>query len=95
MRSIADHALTRKQFGRPLKDFGLIQEKFVNMSIMSFVAESMAYMTTAHIDGTAIEREVGCCSLCLPAATVGLAALATTTLFASSPSLPFQHVFAG
>ena len=43
-----EHAIERKQFGKRLADFGLIQSKIANMAIDNFVAESMVRMT-AHL----------------------------------------------
>ena len=44
----AEHAITRKQFGKPLKDFELIQEKFAKMATSIYAMESMAYMTAGN-----------------------------------------------
>ncbi|KAL8589389.1 hypothetical protein ACOMHN_021541 [Nucella lapillus] len=46
----AEHASTRKQFGRHLSEFGLIQEKFSKMAVMAYAMESMAYLTAGIID---------------------------------------------
>lgn len=46
----AEHAMTRKQFGRHLSEFGLIQEKFAKMAITTYAMESMAYLTAGIID---------------------------------------------
>lgn len=40
------HAINRKQFGRPIAQFGMIQDKIANMIMDCFAAESMVYMTT-------------------------------------------------
>lgn len=40
------HAKTRHQFDRPIKDFGIIQEKLSRMAADCFAAESIVYMTT-------------------------------------------------
>ena len=42
----AEHAVTRKQFGKPLMDFDLIKEKFANMAVKIYAMESMAYLTS-------------------------------------------------
>lgn len=42
----AEHAVTRKQFGKPLMDFELIQEKFAKMACTIYAMESMAYLTS-------------------------------------------------
>jgi hypothetical protein len=44
------YALDRKQFSRPIADFGLIQKKFAMMATLFFAAESMIYRTGALID---------------------------------------------
>lgn len=46
-----EHAQQRKQFGKPLSEFGMIQEKIGKMIVDTFVAESMVFMTTSLIDG--------------------------------------------
>ncbi|CAI5731605.1 unnamed protein product [Hyaloperonospora brassicae] len=46
----AEHANSRKQFGAPLANFGLIQKKFGTMALDAYAIESMAFMTTGMID---------------------------------------------
>ena len=46
----AQYALDRRQFGRPIADFGLIRKKFAEMAARFYVAESMIYRTGALID---------------------------------------------
>uniref|UniRef100_H3G932 Acyl-CoA dehydrogenase family member 9, mitochondrial n=1 Tax=Phytophthora ramorum TaxID=164328 RepID=H3G932_PHYRM len=46
----AEHANSRKQFGAPLANFGLIQKKFGIMALEAYAIESMAFMTTGMID---------------------------------------------
>lgn len=46
----AEYACTRKQFNKRLSDFGMIQEKFVNMTVKAYVMESMAYLTAGMMD---------------------------------------------
>ena len=46
----AEHATTRKQFGRELASFKLIKEKFAIFAMNAYAIESMAYMTTGMID---------------------------------------------
>lgn len=50
MREAAAYALDRRQFGSPISEFGLIQQKFATMAALFFVAESMIYRTGASID---------------------------------------------
>ena len=42
----AEHAINRKQFGKPLMEFELIQEKFAKMATTIYAMESMAYLTS-------------------------------------------------
>ncbi|CAF96970.1 unnamed protein product, partial [Tetraodon nigroviridis] len=46
----SEYAATRKQFGKSLSEFGLIQEKFAVMALNAFVMESMAYLTAGMMD---------------------------------------------
>lgn len=41
----AEHAVTRKQFGKHLYEFELIKEKFAKMACTVYAMESMAYLT--------------------------------------------------
>jgi len=46
----AQYALDRKQFGRPIGEFGLIRKKFTESAARFFAAEAMTYRTGALID---------------------------------------------
>jgi hypothetical protein len=46
----AQYALDRKQFGRPISDFGLIRKKFAESAARYYAGESMLYRTGALID---------------------------------------------
>ncbi|MCW5943017.1 MAG: acyl-CoA dehydrogenase family protein [Fimbriimonadaceae bacterium] len=46
----ARYALDRRQFGAPIASFGLIRQKFSDMAVRYFAAESMIYRTGALID---------------------------------------------
>jgi alkylation response protein AidB-like acyl-CoA dehydrogenase len=46
----AGYALERRQFGRPIAEFGLIRRKFAEMAARFYAAESMLYRTGALID---------------------------------------------
>lgn len=46
----AEHAVSRKQFGKALMEFELIQEKFAKMACTVYAMESMAYLTSAMLD---------------------------------------------
>ena len=43
-------ALERIQFGRPISEFGMIQNKFSNMIVKAWEADSLVYMTSGSID---------------------------------------------
>jgi acyl-CoA dehydrogenase family protein 9 len=44
-----EHAKGRKQFGSPIADFGLIQEKIAKMVSRTYALESIVYMTTGNM----------------------------------------------
>ncbi|TNE95499.1 MAG: acyl-CoA dehydrogenase [Deltaproteobacteria bacterium] len=44
-----EHAKGRKQFGAPIADFGLIQEKIAGMVSRTYALESIVYMTTGNM----------------------------------------------
>ena len=44
------HAKGRKQFGKTIDQFGLIQQKLTHMAALCYATESMVYMTTGHMD---------------------------------------------
>ena len=44
------YAMTRKQFGKPICEFGLIKEKLAEMAIRTYVGETMVYRTAGLID---------------------------------------------
>jgi alkylation response protein AidB-like acyl-CoA dehydrogenase len=46
----AKYANMREQFGRRISSFGMIKNKLADMSIRTFMAESLAYRTAAAID---------------------------------------------
>lgn len=46
----ANYAQERRQFGRPIAEFGLIRQKFAEMAARFFAAEAMVYRTGALID---------------------------------------------
>ena len=51
MAQAAEYAINRKQFGKPLMEFGLIKEKFARVAMATYAMESMAYMTAGMLDG--------------------------------------------
>lgn len=44
-----EHAVGRKQFGKSITEFGLIQEKLATMSSLIYATESVVYMTTGNM----------------------------------------------
>ncbi len=46
----AKYANERQQFGKPLRDFGLIKKKFAELALLTYAAESMTYMTCGLMD---------------------------------------------
>jgi hypothetical protein len=54
----AQYAQERRQFNKPISEFGLIQKKFALMASLFFAAESMIYRTGALID-EAFEAHAG------------------------------------
>ncbi|KDR19102.1 hypothetical protein L798_06335, partial [Zootermopsis nevadensis] len=46
----AEHAINRQQFGKPLAEFELIQEKFAKITCLTYAMESMAYLTAGMLD---------------------------------------------
>src|ERR1700730_16023424 len=54
MKALIAHAVqqaqSRKQFGTPIADFGLIREKISQMTVDCFVAESAVWMVAHYID---------------------------------------------
>ena len=54
----AEHAGTRKQFGRPIGEFGLIKEKLGRMAMRCYVSESLCYLVSATIDRGGVDYSV-------------------------------------
>ena len=52
------YALDRRQFGRPIAEFGAIQEKLAEMAIRTWVGEAISYRTVGMIDGRLSEVDV-------------------------------------
>ena len=50
LNAALDYANEREQFSRPISEFGMIQNKFVNMLVRSWEADSLNYMTSGSID---------------------------------------------
>lgn len=49
LKMATEHAKGRKQFGSPISDFGLIQEKLAFMASRCYATESIVYMTTGNM----------------------------------------------
>src|SRR4249920_437049 len=50
LRLAAEHARTRRQFGRPLAEFELVQKKLARMAAWTYAMEAMTTVTAALID---------------------------------------------
>ncbi|MFA6237525.1 MAG: acyl-CoA dehydrogenase family protein [Bacteriovorax sp.] len=49
LKLATEHAANRKQFGRPIAEFGLVQQKLAKMAELTYAVESMVYLTTGNI----------------------------------------------
>lgn len=45
-----DHAANRKQFDRPIAEFGLVQQKLAKMAEMTYAVESIVYLSTGNMN---------------------------------------------
>jgi len=45
----ANHVQNRKQFDRPIAEFGLVQEKMTQMAALCYATENVVYMTTGNM----------------------------------------------
>ena len=52
------YALERQQFGRPIAEFGAIQEKLAEMAIRTWIGDSMSYRTVGLIEARLQEVDV-------------------------------------
>ena len=50
IKGATDHAVQRVQFGKHLKDFGLIKGKIAGMNTRLYATEAMAYMVAGNMD---------------------------------------------
>jgi alkylation response protein AidB-like acyl-CoA dehydrogenase len=50
LRFAVDYGRERKQFGRPIVEFGMVQRKIADMATRLYVADSMAYRTAGLLD---------------------------------------------
>uniref|UniRef100_A0A3Q2VVL6 Acyl-CoA dehydrogenase very long chain n=1 Tax=Haplochromis burtoni TaxID=8153 RepID=A0A3Q2VVL6_HAPBU len=53
-----DHAANRTQFGNKIHNYGAIQEKVARMTMLQYVAESMAYMISGNMDSGATDFQI-------------------------------------
>jgi alkylation response protein AidB-like acyl-CoA dehydrogenase len=51
------YALERKQFGKPIAQFGMIREKLANMYARAFALEAACYRTVGYIDALGAARQ--------------------------------------
>lgn len=56
LKLTTEHAIQRKQFGKPLKDFDLIKEKIAQVALDAYIMESMAYITAGMLDSNSYEE---------------------------------------
>lgn len=49
MELATEHAKGRKQFGKTITEFGMIQEKLAHMAALTYATESVVYMTTGNM----------------------------------------------
>lgn len=56
VRQTVDYTKQRKQFGRPISDFQVLQHRMVDMFVQSEQSTSMAYLATLKVGGPAAER---------------------------------------
>lgn len=54
-RMAIEHAKNRRQFGKPIAQFEMIQEKVARMVVETYAAESMVYLTTALADRKGVD----------------------------------------
>ncbi|MFB0515722.1 MAG: acyl-CoA dehydrogenase family protein, partial [Candidatus Neomarinimicrobiota bacterium] len=50
LKDAVKHTLERSQFGRPIAEFELIKEKLAQMTVDTYVSESMVYLTAGLVD---------------------------------------------
>jgi alkylation response protein AidB-like acyl-CoA dehydrogenase len=55
LRFAVDYGRQRKQFGKPIVEFGMVQRKIADMATRLYVADSMAYRTAGLLDAAVSE----------------------------------------
>lgn len=58
IRMASKQAQARRQFGRPIAQFGLIRKKLAQMAVDCFAAESVVWMVAHHIDAGSEDNSV-------------------------------------
>jgi acyl-CoA dehydrogenase family protein 9 len=58
LKKIIDHSLERQQFGRPIAEFELIQEKIAQITVNLYVAESMTFLTAGLVRHADIDHSL-------------------------------------
>ncbi len=49
LKLASEHAANRKQFDRPIAEFGLVQQKLAKMAEMTYAVESIVYLSTGNM----------------------------------------------
>ena len=47
---VTDHVINRRQFGKPLAEYEIIQEKVAKVTALTYAMESMTYLTAGMLD---------------------------------------------
>jgi hypothetical protein len=97
VRQTLDYTKQRRQFGRPISEFQVLQHRMVDMFIQSEQATSMAYMAALKLDRPAAERAraVSAAKAFIGKALtfVGQAAVQTHGGIGITEELPLSHYF--
>jgi alkylation response protein AidB-like acyl-CoA dehydrogenase len=97
VRQTIDYTKQRRQFGRPISEFQVLQHRMVDMFIQSEQSTSMAYMATLKLDRPAPERAraVSAAKAFIGKALtfVGQAAVQTHGGIGITEELPLSHYF--
>jgi alkylation response protein AidB-like acyl-CoA dehydrogenase len=97
VRQTIDYTRQRRQFGRPISEFQVLQHRMVDMFVQSEQSISMAYMATLNLDRPAPERAraVSAAKAFVGKALtfVGQAAVQTHGGIGITEELPLSHYF--
>lgn len=58
IKKAVEHANTRKQFGKIINEFGIIQEKLARMAMLHYVTESLAFMVSGNMDSGSTDYHI-------------------------------------